>query len=67
MRTLANLKTDTCKFFKINLKDMTIAQQKKMQVDREKIVSDIKYANQMSDFNFKTNTKKNNKNTKKNK
>ena len=41
----------------INLKNMTIAQQKKMQVDREKIVSDIKYANQMSDFNFKTNTK----------
>lgn len=41
----------------IDLKNITVAQQKKMQEDREKIVRDIKYANQMTDFNFKTNAK----------
>lgn len=39
----------------IDLKNISVTQQMKIQAERDKIVRDIKYANKMGDFNFKTN------------
>jgi chemotaxis protein MotB len=39
----------------IDLKNLSMAQQVKLQEEREKIVRDIKFSTKMSDFKFKTN------------